>query len=61
MKLPSDSCTLVSVLSPTEKDCASLHPLDFIKKAITNAADLAKCFDKISQISATGMKVYSSQ
>ena len=61
MKLPSDSCTCGLRSFTHWKDCASLHPLDFIKKAITNAADLVKCFDKISQISATGMKVYSSQ
>jgi hypothetical protein len=52
MKLPSDSCTCGLRSFTHWKDCASLHPLDFIKKAITNAADLVECFDKISQISA---------
>jgi len=37
---PSDSCTCGLRSFTHWKDCASLHPLDFIKKAITNAADL---------------------
>ena len=61
MKLPSDSCTCGLRSFTHWKDCANLQPLDFIKKAIKNAADLIKCFDNISQISARNMKDYSSQ